>query len=64
MRVLNNNLNIPQKGDYLALSLNDREVLYNHLNNFINLMDDLTLKELGDGCSNDINNLFDGIILQ
>jgi len=63
MRVLNNNLNIPQKGDYLALSLNDREVLYNHLNNFINLMDDLTLKELGDGCSNDINNLFD-IILQ
>ena len=63
MRVLNNNLNIPQKGDYLALSLNDREVLYNHLNNFIDLMDDLTLKELSDGCSNDINNLFD-IILQ
>ncbi len=59
MRSLNTNINIPNKGDYIALSVNDREVLYSHLKGFIDLIDDRTLKELLDNTSNDINKIFD-----
>lgn len=59
MRSLNNNINIPNRGDYLALSISDREILYNHLKSFIDLIDDQTLRELLDNTSNDINKIFD-----
>ena len=59
MRTLNNNINIPGKGEYIALSVNEREALYNHLNSFIDLVDDRTLKELMDNTTNDMNKIFD-----
>ena len=58
MRVLNNNITIPDKGDYLALSVGERESLYSHLNSFLDLMDDRSLKEILDCTTNDIDKVF------
>lgn len=61
-RILNNNINLPNKGDYLALSVSERESLYNHLNNFIDLIDDKSLQEILDGTATNINKVFDIIL--
>lgn len=58
MRVLNNNINIPLKGDYSALSVSDKEALYNQLNSFIGLLDDVCLKQILDNSLTDIDKIF------
>lgn len=62
MQILKNNINIPHKGDFLALSVSEREALYNHLSNFIDLIDAKSLQEILDGTNSDINKVFNIIL--